>query len=507
MIGVQLVERPNAAHVSAMHHLMGVLKFRAVQLFALAALIVGVGTECFFTKLSVLDLDVWWHLSVGDWIVQHRAFPHTGILSRTAADRPWMAYSWGYEVLLSRSYEWLGFLGMATFGTVLTIVVAIGVFWMLHELSGRFWVAWTLSLLTYAAFLFNIMPRPVFFTMILYSITLTLILKSQRSGDVKSLYWLPLIFVIWANLHIQFIYGLFAVGLFAGINLLQRVTISLRRYPDILLPPSLPLATLFAVLACCGLASCVGPYTFHVYGVVFGYSTSKIFYTMITELQALSFLGISHFLELLIAAAAYFVLGWQRKIDPFKLALLLVASVFAFRTTRDAWFICVTAAAILADSPVSQEEHDQPIKLRELTGVTVAVALFLLLIARNTDFNERGLDRAISNAFPVDAVNFLRRNPVGGPLFNSFDWGGFLIFYMPECPVAIDGRGDLYGNDRFAQFYATEGAEPSYAADPYLNEAGVVILKTTVPLAKLLPTDRRFRVIYRDEIAVVLARN
>jgi len=341
----------------------------------------------------------------------------------------------------------------------------------------------------------------------LFSITLMLILKSQRSSRVQLLYWLPLIFFLWANLHIQFVYGLFAFGLFAGINLLQRLAMSLRRYPDIMITPTLPLAPLFAVFACCGLASCVGPYSFHVYGVVFGYSTSKIFYTMISELQALSFLGVSHFLELLIAAGAYFVLGWQKKVDPFKLALLLVASVFAFRTTRDAWFICITAAAIIADFPVSQEERDQPIKLPELAGMTVAVALFLVLIARNTDFNERGLDRTISSQFPVDAVNFLRRNPVVGPLFNSFDWGGFLIFYMPQYPVAIDGRGDLYGDDRYAQFYATESAEPSYADDPYLNEAGVVILKNTVPLAKFLPTDRRFRVIYRDELAVVLARN
>ena len=490
-----------------MQDLIGVLKFRALQLFALGGLIVGVGTECFITKLSVLDLDVWWHLSVGDWIVQHRAFPHTGILSRTAANRPWMAYSWGYEVLLSRSYEWLGFLGMAIFGAALTIAVAIGLFCMLHELSGRFWVAWTLSVLIYSAFLFNIMPRPVFFTMLLYSITLTLILKSQRCGQVKLLYWLPLIFMIWANLHIQFIYGLFAVGLFAGINLLQRLAMFVRRYPDLLQTSTLPLAPLFAVLLCCAVASCVGPYSFHVYRVVFGYSTSKVFYTMISELQALSFRGISHFLELLIAAGAFFALGWQKKVDPFKLALLLVASVFAFRTTRDAWFLCITAAAIIADCFASQEQHDRRFNLPELAGVTVVVALFLLLIAGNTDFNERGLDRTISSQFPVDAVNFLRRNPVGGPLFNSFDWGGFLIFYMPQYPVAIDGRGDLYGDDRYARFYATESAEPSYTEDPYLNEAGVVILKNTVPLAKLLPTDRRFRVIYRDELAVVLARN
>ena len=52
-------------------------------------------------KLTVRDLDNWWHLKVGDWILQNHAFPHTGIFSATAANRPWAAYSWGYEILLS----------------------------------------------------------------------------------------------------------------------------------------------------------------------------------------------------------------------------------------------------------------------------------------------------------------------------------------------------------------------------------------------------------------------
>ena len=493
--------------MSAMQAFMGVLKLRVLQLCALAALIVGVGTECFLTKLSVLDLDVWWHLSVGDWIVQHRAFPHTGILSRTAAARPWMAYSWGFEVPLSRCYAWLGFIGIALFGTALTIAVAAGVFWMLHQLSERFWVAWALSIVAYSAFLFNIMPRPVFFTMMLYTVTLTLILKAQRSGRVELLYWLPLVFLLWANFHIQFIYGIFTVALFAGTNLLQRLAISLRKFPDALAAPALPLTRLFAVLAGCVVATGLGPYSFHLYEVVFGYASSKVAYRMITELQPLSFLGPSHFLELLLAAGAFVALGWQKKLDPFKLILLIVASIFAFRTTRDAWFLCITAAAIIADFPAPSGKRDRRLNLPEFAGVTVVVALFLLLIARNTDFNSRALDEAISNQFPVDAVNFLRKYPVGGPLYNSFDWGGFLIFYMPQYPVAIDGRTDLYGDQLDALFYATEGAEPSYASDPYLNEAGLVILKNSVPLAQLLPTDRRFRVIYKDELATVLARN
>ncbi len=173
--------------MSLLQELMGILKFRAVRLIALTLLMVGVGTECFITKLSVLDLDLWWHLAVGEWIVQHSAVPHTGIFSRTAADHQWMAYSWGYEVALSRSYAWFGFLGIALFGTVLTLAVAAGLFWMLRRLSCRFWVAWILSILVYATFLFNIMPRPVFFSMLMFTITLTLLLEATPASTCFSM--------------------------------------------------------------------------------------------------------------------------------------------------------------------------------------------------------------------------------------------------------------------------------------------------------------------------------
>ena len=67
------------------------------------------------------------------------------------------------------------------------------------------------------------MPRPVFITMIFYTIELTLLLEAQRAGRIRPLYWLPLVFVLWANIHIQFIYGLFVLGLFAAIALIQRM--------------------------------------------------------------------------------------------------------------------------------------------------------------------------------------------------------------------------------------------------------------------------------------------
>ena len=131
------------------------------------------------------------------------------------------------------------------------------------------------------------------------------------------------------------------------------------------------------------------------------------------------------------------------------------------------------------------------------------VAFALVLFARNTDLTERGLDRAISNIYPVNAVNFLRRNPQPGPLYNTLDWGGFLTWYMPDYPVAIDGRNDLYGDDLDRLFFDSENGRESYSTDPYLSEAGVVLLEKRLPLAQLLTTDPRFTLIYQDQLTAV----
>src|SRR3974390_2940755 len=199
--------------MSVLHDLRALLRVRAVQLAGLAGFLAFIGGFSFYTKLCVIDNDIWWHLKVGDWILEHMAVPHTGILSRTAANRPWVAYSWGYEVLMSLAYRWGGILGIGLYGTMLTLGVAYSVYWMLRRLSGRFWIALVLAAITCWSFLFNGMPRPVFLSMMLFCVTLTLLLEANRTGNVRPLYWLPLIFFLWVNLHIQFIHGLFLVGL------------------------------------------------------------------------------------------------------------------------------------------------------------------------------------------------------------------------------------------------------------------------------------------------------
>jgi uncharacterized membrane protein len=265
------------------------------------------------------------------------------------------------------------------------------------------------------------------------------------------------------------------------------------------------------IFAACLLATLIGPNTYHPYISIYDYSQAKFPYKVIIELQPLSFRGYSHFAELLIAGAAFFALGWEKRIDVFKLILLSVAAVVAFRTMRDAWFLAITAAACIADSLASYRADwsaddaadsasvsrisarwGEPTTWIQRAGVAVAVLALLLVSSPATNFTQQGLDRAISADYPVNAINFLRRNPVPGPLYNNLNWGGFLMWYMPDYPVRL--------------FYGTQNADNSYKTDPYLNESGIVLLDSNLPLAKVLTVDPRFQLVFHDEIATVFTR-
>lgn len=484
--------------------LRSLLQKRVVQLGALPCLLATLSWISFANRYSVKDPDLWWHLKVGDWIVTNVSVPHTGVFSRTAGEKPWVAYSWGYEVLLSLAHRWFGLFGLACFNMLVTIAVALTILWVLHRLSGRFWIAWALTLVGSYGFLYSLLPRPVFFTMMFYAVELTLLLEAQRAGSAKSLYWLIPLFAVWANVHIQFIYGLAVLGLFVGLQAIEQIVDRLRLRIAWLEYRPLPLSRSFVILFASGVVTCIGPYGYHLYRVLIEYSHSHVPYTIIMELQALQFRVASHYVLLFLVAAGFYAVGWRTRLDLFKFALLIVSSVIAFRTSRDAWFVCITAIAFIADRPNVEGPAERLFRWQEAIAVAIASLFLVTLLARNYDFNTRGLDLAISDTYPVDAANFIRKAQLSGPLYNQLNWGGFLIWYLPQYPVAIDGRNDLYGDEMDARAFKTEQGD--YRFDPYLKNANLVILPTETSLALLLMNNPQFRLVYQDQIASVFVR-
>jgi len=77
---------------------------------------------------------------------------------------------------------------------------------------------------------------------------------------------------------------------------------------------------------------------------------------------------------------------------------------------------------------------------------------------------------------------------------------------MPDYPVVVDGRTDLYGDDLNKMLFDTSNGEASYKDNPYINESGIVVLHRYDGLVSALDQDSRFRKIYEDQIASVFVR-
>ena len=227
---------------------------------------------------AILDPDLWWHLRDGDWIIAQHAFPHQGVFSHYTNLR-WAAYSWGFEVILSRFYHWFGLTGFVALRTAMEVAVTVALFVAL----GDFWKALLLTAVGVFAMHHCLAAlQPILFSILLFTIEIGLIWTARRDGRIQPMLFLPPLFLLWANLHIQFIYGLFVLTLLVAVGLLRSL---LSRWSTLSLAPEqdLPLRQLIAVWGASVLATLLNPYSWHLYAVVLKYVRSSAPYNLILE--------------------------------------------------------------------------------------------------------------------------------------------------------------------------------------------------------------------------------
>src|SRR5262249_9592586 len=139
-----------------------------------------------------------------------------------------------------------------------------------------------------------------------------------------------------------------------------------------------------------------------------------------------------------------------------------------------------------------------------LTATLVAVVLLAGLTRRLTP---QHMEEVITARFPANAAATIERAGCAGPLYNCFDWGGYLIWRLPQLPVAIDGRTNLPGDERLQRSFDTWRGVKGWNQDPELTAARLVVADSPGPLASLLRLDPRFQIVHEDEVAVVFVRS
>lgn len=433
----------------------------------------------------VLDPDLWWHLRVGQWVAEHGAVPATDPFSCYGLDKPWIAYSWLYELLVYGLYTLFGLAGIVIYRVAMAVAIVAALHRLIRRREPRFLVATGLTAAAALAMAPVYSERPWLFTILFTVLTLDALLELRGGRYSHWMLLLPMMFALWANLHIQFIYGLMLLGLAC-------VTTAFNW-------------RLILLSGLCASATFLNPYHARVYGVVLEYATQLAPFRCVNELRALEFREPCDWVMLLLGAAAVFALGQRQRRNTFEMILLAIAGIFAFRSRRDLWLLVVVSSTILAMHnmrPISTAARFA-LTPRRWAMVAAMVAVLIGVLAWKRDLSAENLRRTVAEVFPEGAVRVVAERGYEGPLFNDFNWGGFLIWSLPQRPVLVDGRTNLHGDERILRLGNTWAAGPGWRDDPDLAAAGVIIADAQSPLGCVLVLDERFQLVHEDAVARV----
>ena len=449
----------------------------------------------------VIDVDIWWHLRQGQWIVEQGTVPSTDPFSWFGVGRRWIAYHWLFEVLVYGLHAMAGPFGVVAYTVVMCVAITFALHRLVRRLEPNLFASSALTVIALVAMAPVLpTPRPWLVNILFLCLQLTILVDVRRTGDPRALIALPPLFAVWANVNIQFVYGLFVLGAATLEPLLDRM----RGRPDT--GERLALRPLLIAFAVCVMATVVGPYHVKIYIPVIDAIRLTAPFQYLQELQAPRFREPFNFLALGLLLGAVFLAGRRRSPSVFLMVLLGTGTAVFFRAARDVWVcVIVSVVVIAAYRPWSLPATAVRFGAIRL-GAVVAVVLASSIVLGVTRLSGGRLDEVVTARFPAGAAAFVEREGYQGQLYNDYDWGGYLIWRLPGIPVGLDGRNPLHGDERILRSVATWGGRPGWDTDPELAASRLVIGGARTPLVALLRFDPRFRLVYEDDVAAVFVR-
>lgn len=458
---------------------------------------------------SLLNPDVWWHLRAGLWILQNHGVPRTGLFSQLSST-PWNNTSWLFDTLLAVNYKLFGLRAVVFLLMRLKLAFAAITYLLARKSGARFWIAVLLSAI--AQFVVPaLQPAPPSVSILFFAIEMLLIVHVRRSGNWRTLLWLLPLFTVWANVDIQVVSGLALLALSLLVSICESAV--RRSQFDFLKNPYPPLSFMHlgAVLCISVVCTLLNPYSFHVFSDFGEALYSGVGFRYFAEMHSMVFRSPQEYLLMLLVMTAFLALGRRRSLEVFELSLLIVTTLLAFRIQRDAWIVTLAAVTIISPGflPGESNAEKRAISNRLSALGAAAVAVVFLIASFRIPANPSLLAK-VSQNYPVQACEFIVKKNLPQPLFNTYLWGGFLTWYLPEYPVAIDGRISLYGDKNLARYFDLIGGKARLENDPAFASAQTVLLERQSGMAKAFTNipalSSRYKLVYSDNIAVVFLR-
>ena len=286
----------------------------------------------------------------------------------------------------------------------------------------------------------EIAQAPGSFTVLFFAVELTCLwIARERNRPAWLLPVVPLL-ILWASVHIQFVYGLGLIGLFA---LELSVPDSLREKISVEPRPALGSQWLWSLLAAGSLATLVNPYGWNLYRVVAQYATETVPLTYVKEMQALPFRTPSHWLALGLIGAVRLRARVSAEEEPSadcRPGLLVLLRVFV-RSVISGFRL--RSRSFRLPSAMRSAPGSAPARFLQ-SPFPLTFAVVFLFIAEAPRFSNDSLHESVEKRFPEKAADYIQAHELEGPLYNTYNWGGYLIWRLPRLPVSIDGRANLY---------------------------------------------------------------
>ncbi len=460
-----------------------------------------------------VDTDTWWHLRSGDYILTHRRVPLTDPFSFTKRDQPWIDHSWGSQIILTGFYKLFGGAGQPGDGgsaglAIYTALLATGGMMFVYRMcEGNVYVkAFVVILATATAAVFW-SARPQMTSFFLSAVILYILYLYKRK-QVDRLWLIPILMVIWVNLHSGFAIGFIILfGTIAGealgrlFGFTSAPVLSWRQIGKLVLITLISIAALV-----------INPNTTQMWGYPFKTVGIGVLQQFIQEWASPNFHGRETwpFVFMLLGTLAAVGLS-GRRIDFSDLALVSGTAFMSLYAGRNISTFAVVTAPVLARhlNMILEERGWRLAHARPAKGILLILNIAILLgvilgagLKIAFTLNPKAVAEAQTDLLPVRAAAYLNTAKPAGPMFNTYNWGGYLMFAAPDYPVFVDGRTDLYDDELLSQWLKTLLGEDWRKTFDQWGIRLAVIEKDSA-LAKLLRQEAAWKEVYTDKQASI----
>jgi hypothetical protein len=477
----------------------------------------------------VTDLDYWWHVQTGRWILAHWSLPGRDLYTFMAVGHPWIDHEYLTEVLMWLLQSHLGLVGVSA---ALGLVTLLGFVLLLR--TAELLCPWCVVLapgLVLAALAG--MPvwgtRPQMITFALACLELYW-LRRYVAGTGRAIRWFPLVMVAWANLHGGWVIAFVFLGL-AVLSELMHWAVGAP--PPALRAPSpskwgrgaspsdhLDRARHLGVVALlsAGAVACT-PNGVALYLYPLRTQASSAQQRFISEWQTPNLHEVTFlpFFAMLLLLVVGFSLRRPRTFDLLVSVTTLALALLSLR------HIPLFVAAATPSLVSSWSDTLRPARswLRARIGpaaprpaltVTTAAALCLVAVAVGSSVvhSEERQKQVVRQLYPVAAVDRLMAGPARcDRIFNDYGWGGYLIDRLSPDPrrrIFIFGEADVMGDPLIYLWKDIYGAGPAWRENLDRSGADCVLVPPDAPLAGALAGRPGWRLAYSDRVAVLYVR-